>query len=131
MEPARFINAKVKTLMEKDYILSSRSTGRTWWRIIIYDIMPNILPHIFVMAAYGAGIAVLMESSLSYVSLGVAEPAPSWGNMLANAHTTGAGSIGMERIWQVLAPGLAIAGVVISFNFLADGLEQQLGADNE
>ena len=117
--------------MEKDYILSSRSTGRTWWRIIIYDIMPNILPHIFVMAAYGAGIAVLMESSLSYVSLGVAEPAPSWGNMLANAHTTGAGSIGMERIWQVLAPGLAIAGVVISFNFLADGLEQQLGADNE
>jgi peptide/nickel transport system permease protein len=130
MGPARFINAKTQTLMEQDYILAAQSTGRVWWRIIIYDLLPNIFPHIFVLAAYGAGIAVLLESSLSYVHLGVAEPAASWGNMLAHAHTSGAGSTGMERMWQVLSPGLAIAFVVISFNFLADGLKQTLRASN-
>jgi len=114
--------------MEQDYILSAFSTGRIWWRIMYHDLLPNILPHILVIAAYGASSAVLLESALSYINFGVGEPLPSWGNMLANAFTTGAGSTGIERLWQVLFPGLAISIVVLSFNFLGDGVKKNIGS---
>ncbi|MDP8239956.1 MAG: ABC transporter permease [Candidatus Hatepunaea meridiana] len=131
MEPARFINVKVKTLIEQDYILSAVSTGRIWWRIMYHDLLPNILPHILVLAAYGASSAILLESTLSYINFGVREPLPSWGNMLANAFGTGAGSTGLERLWQVLFPGLAISIAVLMFNFLGDGVQKSIGNEDE
>jgi len=105
----------------RDYVLAARAAGKGETLITIQHILPNILNQIIVQTAVQLGLAMLTEASLSFLGLGMAPPAPTWGRMLADSQTY----IG-QAPWLAIAPGLAIALAVFGFNMLGDGLRDLL-----
>ncbi len=83
--------------------------------------MPNAIGPIVVGATLGVGNAIVLESSLSFLGLGVQPPTPTWGNMLQDAQATMA-----TEPWLAIFPGIAILLVVLSVNFIGDGLQDAL-----
>ncbi len=117
MEPTRVFHSKTKIIMQQDYITSAISTGRSQVHIMIYDIMPNLLPHIIVSVAAGMSAAIIFESALSFLGLGIIKTTPSWGNILADSLN------GRIRSWQVFFPSVALIWVILSLNAFADGIQ--------
>ena len=101
----------------RDYVLAARAAGKGRLRITLEHVLPNILNVLVVQAAIQLGLAMLTEAGLSFLGLGLAPPAPTWGRMLAESQTY----LGLAP-WLALAPGLAIALAVAGFNLLGDGL---------
>ncbi len=105
----------------KEYVDAARSMGASRLRVILQDIVPNILPTLAVVAAVEAAGAIMIEASLSFLGLGVQPPTPSWGLMMAE---------GKETIffssWLVLFPGLMLFILVLGVNMLGDGLRDVL-----
>lgn len=118
---ARLARANVLVEKQKDYVLAGRAVGASSVRILFVSIMPNILATIIVRITVAFAGAVLLESSLSFLGLGVPLPAPSWGSML---------SIGRTYMnyapWYSIAPGLAIMFLVLGVYLLGDGLRDVL-----
>ena len=118
---ARLARANVLVEKNKDYVLAGRAVGASSGRILFRSILPNILSTIIVRITVAFASAVLLESSLSFLGLGVPLPAPSWGSML---------SIGRTYInyapWYAIAPGLAIMLLVLGVYLLGDGLRDVL-----
>jgi len=118
---SRLIRAEFLTLRERDFVLAARSGGASNTRIIFRHILPNAMAPVYVSFTLSVGSAILIESALSFLGLGVQMPAPSWGNIL---------SVGKNYIdyawWLMLFPGLAILVTVLSFNMMADGLREVL-----
>ncbi len=121
MSTARIVRATVLSIRERDFTLAARAVGAQDARIIARHILPNALAPIIVGATLGVGGAIIAESSLSFLGLGVQVPTPSWGNMLQDSQSTMA-----SRPWLTIFPGMAILITVLGINFLGDGLRDAL-----
>lgn len=118
---ARVTRASVLEIVNRDYILAARAMGAGDRHIISRHVLPNILVPLIVLVTISLSTAVLAESSLSFLGLGVVPPNPSWGGMLAEGRTT------LEIApWQAVFAGAAIFVTVLAFNFLGDGLRDVL-----
>lgn len=115
MNMSRLVRAETLTLKEREYVIYARASGEHPLRIIARHIIPNILPTIIVAATLNIASAILMESTLSFLGLGVQQPNASWGSMLNNAQSY----IG-EASWLAMFPGVLILLTVLSFNVLGD-----------
>ncbi|MBI2916036.1 MAG: ABC transporter permease [Elusimicrobia bacterium] len=114
---ARLVRGETLSLKEREYILAAKALGLPSSKILLTHILPNVIAPILVSATLGVGNAILAESSLSFLGLGVQPPTPSWGNIL----TTGKDYIHFAW-WLSLFPGLAILVTVLAFNLLGEGL---------
>lgn len=115
---ARFARALTRSVMLEQFIAYARSTGIPSWRILAFDVLPNVMPGLAVQAMVGIGYAVTLEATLSFLGLGAQPPTPSWGNMI----DAGRGFMGRAPL-MVIAPVVAIFLVVLSTNLLGDGLQ--------
>lgn len=121
MGVARLVRAEFLSLRERDFVLAIRSLGAGDARIILRHILPNALSPVLVSAALGVAGAILTESALSFLGIGVQPPTPSWGNMLiAGKQTLG------TAWWLSVFPGLAILLTVLGYNLLGEGLRDAL-----
>ena len=119
MGVARLIRAEILSLKEREFILAARAIGASDLRIITGHLIPNAIAPVLVSAVLGVAAAVLIESSLSFLGLGVQPPTPSWGNILME----GKSSLGICW-WLMLFPGLAILITVLGYNLLGEGLRE-------
>ncbi|MCS7164581.1 MAG: ABC transporter permease [Thermodesulfovibrio sp.] len=117
MDVARLVRAEVLSLKEREFVLAARAIGASSFRIIFRHILPNAIYPVIVAATFSVGGAILIESGLSFLGLGVQPPEPSWGGIL---------SIGKDYItvawWLSLFPGIAIFLTVLSFNLVGEAL---------
>jgi peptide/nickel transport system permease protein len=114
---ARVTVGAASQIWSRDYILAARAAGKGGLLISLEHVLPNIAHQIVVMVSIQLGLAILTEAGLSFLGLGMAPPAPTWGRMLADAQTY----LGVAP-WLAVLPGLAIALTVFGFNMLGDGL---------
>jgi peptide/nickel transport system permease protein len=114
---ARLARAQVLQAKEMEYVLAARSLGASPARILLRHLLPNILPPILVQATLGMAGAILAESTLSFLGVGVLAPMPSWGAMLNDAR-----SHLFDAPHLVLFPALCVMLAVLVFNFLGDAL---------
>ncbi len=118
---ARIVRVNTLSIREQEYVQAARAIGAGNLRIMLTAVFPNTLSPIIVMMSLSAGIAILIESGLSFLGLGIQPPQPSWGGMLAQ---------GREFItlswWMTTFPGLVIFLTVLSLNFIGDGLRESL-----
>ena len=117
--PARLIRAEFLKLKETDYVAAATALGAKSSRVMFRHILPNGFSSLLVSATLGVASAILSEAGLSFLGLGVPPPAPSWGNMLNRARPL---HILATMPWMWLAPGIAIFVIVLSINFVGDGL---------
>jgi peptide/nickel transport system permease protein len=124
MGVARLVRGEVRGLRARPFIESAHAMGATPSRVLWKHVLPNALAPAIVAIALGVGSAVLLESGLSFLGLGIQPPSPSWGNMIAD---------GRELIvlapWIALAPGLALILTVLSCTLLGDALRDRLAGD--
>jgi len=118
---ARLARAQVLKVKELDFVLAARSLGASPVRIIARHLLPNILPPVLVQATIGMASAILAESTLSFLGLGVLAPMPSWGAMVNDAR----GHL-FDAPHLVLFPALAVMVAVLAFNLLGDALRDWL-----
>lgn len=118
---ARVAAAAAAQVWSRDYVLAARGAGKGAVLITIEHVLPNIAGQIAVQATIQLGLAILTEAGLSFLGLGLAPPAPTWGRMLADSQTY----LGLAP-WLAVTPGLAIAVTVLGFNLLGDGLSDLL-----
>jgi len=121
MGVARLVRAEILSLKERDFIKSARIYGAGALRIIFYHLIPNALPPILVSASLGFGQAILIESALSFLGIGVQPPIPSWGNMLIEGKDT----LGVAW-WLSVFPGVAILITVLAFTLFGESLQEIL-----
>ena len=121
MATARVVRGSVLSLKQQDFIVAARMIGARNFDIIFRHILPNIVGPIVVGATLGVGGAIITESALSFLGLGVQPPTPSWGNMLQDSQATMA-----SKPWLTIFPGLAILITVLCVNFIGDGLQDAL-----
>jgi peptide/nickel transport system permease protein len=118
---ARVVRGQVLRARELEFVQAARALGATIPRILARHIIPTTLPAVTVQATLGMGGAILNEAALSFLGLGVQPPTPSWGTML---------SYGRQHLLDAphltIFPGIAIAVLVLGFNFLGDGLRDAL-----
>jgi peptide/nickel transport system permease protein len=116
-----FVRGQTLSLREREFVTAGRVAGATDASLIVRHILPNVLPLVFVLTAIDVGTLILVESSLSFLGLGISPPTPSWGNMLTNA------SQDLSRgPWLVYAPGAAIFLTVLCLYLVGDGLRDAL-----
>ncbi|WP_242839737.1 ABC transporter permease [Syntrophorhabdus aromaticivorans] len=114
---ARLVRAEILSVKSKEFVLAARAQGFSRRRIIFRHVLPNALSPVYVVATLGIGGAILTESALSFLGIGVQPPTPSWGNILTQAKDT------IEVAWWLsLYPGLAIFLTVMGYNLLGEGL---------
>ena len=123
MGVARLVRAEVLTLKEREFIQAARVLGFGSMRIMWRHLLPNLLSPIIVSATLGIGSAILVESGLSFLGLGVQPPTASWGNLLIEAK----GTLGVAW-WQTAYPGLAILITVLGCNLFGEGLRDRWGS---
>jgi peptide/nickel transport system permease protein len=121
MVVARVVRAEVLRTMPQDFIVASRALGVGALRLLTRHLLPQALPSLIVAATLGVAYAVLTESALSYLGLGVQPPTPTWGNML-----TGAQHYVWKRPILAVYPGAVIMLTVLSYNALGDALSDTL-----
>lgn len=121
MGVTRLVRAEFLSLREREFVLSAKTLGANDFRLIFLHLLPNSLTPIIVSTVLGIASAVLVESGLSFLGLGVQPPQASWGNILTD---------GKEYIqfawWLSLFPGLAILMTVLGYNLLGEGLRDAL-----
>jgi len=121
MGVARLVRAEVLAIREMDYIMAARCIGCSDLRIILRHILPNALSPVLVAATLGVAGAILTESALSFLGIGVQPPTPSWGNILTS------GKDYIEFAWWLsLFPGKAILITVLAYNLLGEGIRDAL-----
>lgn len=118
---ARVFRSAILTVKENDYVDAARSMGASDLRIITRHIFPNSVASIVVYATMNIGGAILTESALSYLGMGVVPPDPSWGSLIETGQTY----LSTEP-WLMIMPGLAILTTVLAFTLLGDGLRDAL-----
>jgi peptide/nickel transport system permease protein len=122
MTVARLVRGQVLSLRGQEFIEASRALGSNNSRIISHHLIPNSMAPIIVAATLGFGAVIISEAALSFLGFGVMPPVPTWGNMLNEARNSP-----LEYLFvQALSPGLMIFVVVLSINFIGDGLRDAL-----
>ncbi len=121
MATARIVRGSVHSVKRQDFVMAARMMGCSNATIIGRHIIPNAMGPIIVGATLGVGAAIIIESSLSFLGLGISPPTPTWGNMLQDSQSTMA-----TKPWLTIFPGLAILITVLCINFLGEGLHDAL-----
>lgn len=121
MEVARIVEAEVRSLKEREFVLAGRMLGLGRAHIMFREILPNAMGPIIVAATLTVARAILLEAYVSFLGFGIQPPLPSWGNML-----NGAQQYLGSAPWLAIIPGAAITIAVTSFNFIGDGLRDAL-----
>lgn len=118
---ARLVRGQALRTREFEYVHAARALGAGAPRIVVQHVLPTALPAVVVQATLGMAGAIISEASLSFLGLGVQPPTPSWGTML---------DAGRSHLFDAphltIFPGLAIATLVLGFNFLGDGLRDRI-----
>lgn len=121
MSVARLVRAEFLSIKEREYVLAAKALGASDFRIIFRHIMINSMAPVLVSAVLGIAGAVLVESALSFLGIGVQPPTPSWGNIL---------TLGKDNIeiawWLSVYPGLAILITVLGYNLLGEGIRDSI-----
>lgn len=115
---ARVVRGQVLALREKEFVEAARAAGASGWRIIARHILPNCVGVIMVNATLAVGLAIVEESTLTFLGFGVQLPLNSWGRMLYDAK----GTIGTSKVHLLYFPGLMLLLTILAVNFLGDGL---------
>lgn len=102
-----------------EYVAAAQCAGASTWRILVSEVLPNVLPHLIVIATLEAASAILLEASLSFLGLGVQPPLPSWGLMISEAK-----AYMFFSFWLIAIPGTALALLILAINLAGDGLHQ-------
>lgn len=118
MQMARVVRGLILSLKEKEFVDAARASGASSFRIITRHILPNIIGPIAVNITLVVGLAIVAESTVSFLGFGLKPPAVSWGTMLNNGEST----IGTPNAYLIYFPGLALLLTVLCVNFLGDGL---------
>ena len=117
----RVVRAETIGLRERDFVMAARATGSSSRRIVLRHVLPNLTSVISVLATFEVARAIILESALSFLGLGVPTSIPSWGGMLAD------GRAYLDTAWWLgLFPGIAISTAVLGVNLLGDGLRDAL-----
>lgn len=117
----RLVRGEVLSIREHEYIVAARALGASNQRLIIHHILPNVISIVIVTGTIIAGNLILLESSLSYLGLGVQAPEPTWGNMLTNAR-----DFLVTGLHLIIFPGVLIMITVLCFYLIGDGLRDAL-----
>jgi peptide/nickel transport system permease protein len=118
---ARIVRAEFLSIKEREFITAAKATGTPKAQIIFRHILPNCVAPIVVAATLGVANAITLEAYISFLGLGVRPPTATWGNMLEGAY-----SYIETAYWMWLFPGLMIVLIVLSINFVGDGLRDAL-----
>jgi peptide/nickel transport system permease protein len=117
----RMVRGEALKLRESDFVAQARVSGASAWRVMLKHIFPNVVNSLIIMMTLSVGMIILMESTLSYLGVGVTAPTASWGSMVADGRSY------LDIAWWIaLFPGIAIGLVVMSGNFLGDWLRDKL-----
>jgi len=121
MRVARIVRGDTLKYREFDFVTASLALGSPHYRILVWHVLPNVMPSVTVAASFGVARAIMAEAALSFLGLGVQPPTPSWGNMLMDAQT---------YIWNapllVVLPGLCIFITVVAFSMVGEGIRISL-----
>lgn len=118
---ARMMRSQVLAMKEREYVVAAQALGANTLRIMVRHILPNAVAPTIVLASLGIAGAILAESGLSFLGLGVQIPNPSWGTMIDQGR-----NFTTNAWWYSVFPGLAIMITVLGFNFVGDGLRDAL-----
>jgi peptide/nickel transport system permease protein len=121
MGATRFVRAEFLSLRDQDFVTAARALGIGDWRIIFRHMVPNAIAPVLVSATIGIASAILTESALSFLGLGVPPPHATWGNILSDGK-----NYIFDAPWLTFVPGIAILIVVLSFNLFGEGLRDIL-----
>jgi peptide/nickel transport system permease protein len=121
VQVARIVYTETRGLVERDFILAERSLGAGHGRIILWHILPHLMPTAIVWGTLGIATTVLLEATLSFLGIGVQPPEPSWGNIIFESQ-----SYFGTAPWLVFFPGIAILLTALSFNLVGDALRDIL-----
>lgn len=113
----RVVRGQTLAVREREFIEAARSLGASSRRIMVIDVLPNLVAPVIVYATLLIPLSIVFEAALSFLGLGIVPPTPSWGNMLAD-------SIGYYRVawWYVIFPGVALLLTTLAFNLLGDSV---------
>ncbi len=118
---ARIVRGTVLSLREQAFIEAARCTGLSNWRLVMRHLLPNVWTPIIILATQGVGGAILAESSLTFLGLGISPLIPTWGSMIADGRNY------LTTAWWISAfPGVVLTSTVLSIYFLGDGLRDVL-----
>ena len=109
-----------------EYVSAAQAAGASTWRIVRGEVLPNVVPHLIVIATLEAASAILLEASLSFLGLGVQPPLPSWGLMISEAK-----AYMFFSFWLIAIPGSALALLIFAINLAGDGLHQWLTPEDK
>jgi peptide/nickel transport system permease protein len=121
MGTARLVRAEVLTLRERDFVTAARASGAGVSRVALRQLLPHLSTVVIVTATLRVGGAILLETSLGFLGLGLPAETPSWGRLVHD------GYLALREAWWIAAfPGLAITLATVGFNLLGDGLRDRL-----
>jgi ABC-type dipeptide/oligopeptide/nickel transport system permease subunit len=123
---SRIVRGQTLSIKEKEYIEAARSLGAGPFRIMFFDILPNLLAPVLVLATLYIPQAVVFEATLSYLGLGIQPPTASWGNILSDAQ-----NFYQTSWWYVVFPALALLITTLAFNLLGDGIRDAMDPRTE
>ncbi len=118
----RYVRGEALSIKEREFMQAAKMMGFSKARILFVHMLPNVIAPVIITATLGIASAILTESVLSFLGLGVQPPNPSWGNIL----TTGKDYIGQQVWWLMFFPGIAIFVTVFAFNLIGEGLRDVL-----
>ena len=126
MGVARLVRAEVRTVRERPFVPAAQALGASQLRVLGRHVLPNAIGPALVATTLGVGNAILLESGLSFLGLGIQPPAPSWGNMIA-----GGRDLLVVAPWVSLAPGIALVLTVLATTVLGDAWRDRLAGERE
>ena len=121
MTISRLTRAELRGLEQRDFVVAARALGERPVAVLLRHLLPNALTPVLVQSTLQVGNLILLESSLSFLGMGIQPPTPSWGNMLGDAYHAP-----LAAWWMAVFPGAALALTVIAFNLLGDELRDAL-----
>ncbi|MDT8347731.1 MAG: ABC transporter permease [Flavobacteriaceae bacterium] len=126
VEVARIVRGQVKSVKEEQYITAAKVLGFSHFRILFKHIIPQVLSPVIVISAANFAAAILIESGLSFLGIGVQPPTPTWGGMIKDHYPY----IILGKAWLALIPGIAIMSMVMAFMLLGNALRDALDVKN-
>ena len=120
---AKLIYGNVLSIREREYIQAAKTSGASTWTILFSEVLPNAIPPVWANISFRVAGAILTESSLSFLGMGVQTPQASWGNIIYAAQNL---MVLTARPWVWIPPGVCIILVVIGFNFIGEGVRDAL-----
>ncbi len=118
---SRIVRAEVRAARTREYVAAAQALGASAGRVVLRHVLPNVAAPVIVIAAMGVGQVVLLEAGLSYLGVGVPQPTPSWGNIIADGQ-----QVLLTAPWVATSAGLAVVVTVLAFSLLGDGLREHL-----